>query len=131
MTMLVDDEPLEYAVIHRHLADPIYRIRKWGLMLTDTDLFICFVVSFSIWGLIVAVGIGQWSPVGSPLWTLDPLGFLFTLAGMLWGISVLHVARPEAGLGTLLRGGGMPQAFAPTKPDHKWRSSVGRRGQWI
>ncbi len=120
---LLDDEPLEYAVLHRHLADPVYRIRRFGLMLTDDELFISLGIALGFWMFIAVLGWGQWAPFGGELFTLDPVGVLGVLALMLWGISFLHFARPESNFGTFLRAGGVPHSFAPSISDHRWKPS--------
>ena len=116
-----EDELLEQAVLHRHLGDPIYRIRRFGLMLTDMEIAFSFGVSWIVWTLVYFFRLGHVQIMGSKLLTLDPWGFLLSLAVMLWGISFVHMARPEASLGTWLVGGGRPKHFAPSMPDKRWK----------
>lgn len=126
----IEDEPLEQAVLHRHLGDPIYRIRRFGLMLTDMEIAFSFGVAWAAWTLVYFFGLGQVGIFRSKVLTLDPWAFIATLAAMLWGISVLHMVRPEATLQTWLTGGGNAKHFAPSMPDKRWTPGKGRIAQW-
>ncbi len=117
-----DAEGLDYKVLHRHLSQPVYRIRRYYLLLTDTEILVSFFTAFYIYWIVSYAGWGQVAPLGGPF-TLDPWLMPFIGLGMAYGISFHHMAKPEARWDTFLRSGGIPRNFSPSMRDTRWKPS--------
>jgi hypothetical protein len=119
----LDEEEILYTNVHRHLADPVFRIKAYGLRLKDSDLFICLISAFVVWALISSLGLGQVALF--TIFTLDPFAMFFTLVVMAYGISFLRGIRPEATPEETLRSGGEPTRYSPVlrRKDRTWSPS--------
>jgi hypothetical protein len=126
---MVPDAPLEYVDVHRHLSDPIYRIRFWGIRLMDADLFLLLLAAWGSWSLFVAIGIDKYW-VLSPALTLDPIGWLSILVASAIFISILHKYRPEGSIEEIIKSMGNPSLFslAIEGKDKRYRPGSGR---WV
>ncbi len=60
----IEDDDVEYAEVHRNLADPVYRLRRFGLRLTETDMLICAALWYGVWTIVSRLGLGHVSIVG-------------------------------------------------------------------
>lgn len=126
----IEDDDVDYAEVHRNLADPVYRIRRFGLRLTETDMMVCAAMWYAVWTVIGRMGVGNVSVLGK-LFTLDPFAPLAALLIGAYGFSIMHLVRPELSLDKLLKrtGGGLASCYAARLPDRdpKWRANkVGR-----
>jgi hypothetical protein len=124
---MIEDVPIELANVHRHLGDPVYRIRWHGLRLTDGDLFIIFVAGWGSWTAFVMLGVEQvW--YFSPALTLDPIGWLLSILITAVTLSYLHKFRPEGNTEEIIKALGNVKLYAPANSscDKVWRPGVGR-----
>lgn len=121
----IEDEELAVFTVHRHLSEPIYRFRSFGLMLTDDDLFIVCILACAVWGAITYGGFGQ---VGVGPFTLDPFAYLLVGIVASYAVSLFHRLRPEATLSSIFRSGRLANHFAPylSDGDDKWSEGAGR-----
>lgn len=127
MTMTSDDRSrLEYSEVHRNLADPVYKINKFGLRLTTGDALVCGVAWFATFVLARIVA-GRRAAADEFEW--GPLAALAVGAALAYGLTIMHKVRPELSLENLIKQGGAEfSAYCSAAlPDRKWNRQSWKR----
>ncbi len=98
-----DNTKLEYAEVPRNLADPVYKISKFGLRLTVPDALIVGVAWFGTF-VIFRIIAGRATSAGD--FQAGPLVALAVGAVVAYSITALHIKRPELSIERAIKQGG-------------------------
>lgn len=121
-----DQERIAYPV-RRSFDEPAYRVRGWGLRLTDWELWFCAFLAILAQNVSKKFGFDDWRILFNL--RFNPVGWMGLGVITAYIISFLHKERPDGDIFRIIQGIGAPKYYAPRMEggDRQWRPSPYRR----
>lgn len=115
--------------VRRTFDEPIYRVRAFGMKLTDFELWLTAAHAVLWMYFSQKLGFDHWAIIFRL--RFNPVGWLLIGFGTAYAITLLHILRPEGDIFRVFLGLGSPGFYSPRMEggDRSWRPSP-HRASW-